>query len=123
MLDLVFPNGVGKIEGHTNIAKRGFYALQIACDIVEDTGRKDSDGKRVMRAKYGFHTLRHFFASWLIEQDFSAKKVQGLLGHASIQMTFDTYGHLFPNAEDDLAKFAAAEAALGAQHDMADRAS
>ena len=60
VLDLVFPNGVGKIEGHTNIAKRGFYALQIACHIVEDTGRKDSDGKRVMRAKYGFHTLRHY---------------------------------------------------------------
>jgi integrase len=27
--------------------------------------------------------------------------VQALMGHSSIQMTFDTYGHLFPAPEDD----------------------
>jgi integrase len=38
--------------------------------------------------------------------------VQALLGHASITMTFDTYGHLFPSLDDDHAKFAAGELAL-----------
>ena len=31
---------------------------------------------------------------------------------SAIQMTFDTYGHLFPSLEDDHAKFAAGELAL-----------
>jgi hypothetical protein len=29
------------------------------------------------------------------------------LGHSSVAMTFDRYGHLFPNLEDDHEKFAA----------------
>jgi integrase len=99
---LVFPNGAGKVENHANIANRGFYALQIAAGIV------DGDGK----AKYGMHALRHFFASWAIERGFSPKRVQSLLGHSSIQMTFDVYGHLFPSLEDDHAKFAAGELAI-----------
>jgi integrase len=75
-----------------------------------------ADGKPVlrqaMRPKYGLHALRHFFASWVIERGFSAKRVQALLGHSSIQMTFDVYGHLFPSLEDDHAKFAAGELTL-----------
>jgi integrase len=39
------------------------------------------------------------------------KMVQTRLGHASIQMTADRYGHLFPSA-DDGAELAAAEKAL-----------
>ena len=99
---IVFPNGNGNIENHANIANRGFYALQIAAGIV------DKDGK----PKYGLHALRHFFASWVIERGFSAKRVQALLGHSSIQMTFDVYGHLFPSLEDDHAKFAAGEQSI-----------
>jgi integrase len=99
---LVFPNGNGRVESHANIANRGFYALQIAAGMVA------ADGK----SKYGLHALRHFFASWAIEQGFSPKRVQALLGHSSIQMTFDVYGHLFPSLEDDHAKFAAGELSL-----------
>jgi Phage integrase family len=50
--------------------------------------------------KYGLHSLHHFFSSWAIEQGFSPKRLQALLGHSSIQMTFDTYGHLFPSLEE-----------------------
>ena len=39
------------------------------------------------------------------------KVVKARLGHASIQMTADTYGHLFPRG-DDGAELAAAERAL-----------
>jgi integrase len=46
-----------------------------------------------------FHDLRHFFASMLIAQGESAKYVCDQLGHASVQITFDTYGHLFPQAK------------------------
>ena len=59
--------------------------------------------------KYHLHSLRHFFASWAIAQGFSPKRLQALFGHSSIQMTFDTYGHLLPSLEGDHAKFAAGE--------------
>ena len=46
-----------------------------------------------------FHDLRHFFASMLIAQGESPKYVSDQLGHSNIQITFDIYGHLFPQAE------------------------
>jgi integrase len=65
-----------------------------------------------MRSALGrMHRFRHFFASWLIDQGFGAKRVQQLVGHSSIQVTFDTYGHLFP-AEDDDDRFAAGALAI-----------
>jgi len=42
------------------------------------------------------HTLRHTYASWMLQDDVDLKKVSELLGHASINMTADTYGHLLP---------------------------
>jgi len=53
------------------------------------------------------------FASWAIEREFSPKRVQALIGHSSIQMTFDLYGHLFSSLEDDHAKFARRRARAG----------
>jgi integrase len=35
------------------------------------------------------------------------------MGHSTIQMTFDVYGHLWPSAEDDKAALAQVEARLG----------
>jgi integrase len=48
-----------------------------------------------------FHDLRHFFASKLIAQGETAKYVCDQMGHSSIQVTFDTYGHLFPQARQE----------------------
>ena len=58
---------------------------------------KKSAGLKELR----FHDLRHFFASLLISQGFSPKYVCDQLGHSSIQMTFDKYGHLFPRAREE----------------------
>ncbi len=44
-----------------------------------------------------FHDLRHTYASLLIEQGAHPKYIQEQMGHSSIQVTMDTYGHLFPN--------------------------
>ena len=55
---------------------------------------------------YGLHALRHFFASWCINAKESGgresplKRVQELLGHSTIMMTLDLYGHLFPDKGD-----------------------
>jgi len=45
-----------------------------------------------------FHDLRHTFASWLIGAGESLAYVRDQLGHHSIQITVDTYGHLIPGA-------------------------
>ena len=47
------------------------------------------------RSKFRFHALRHFAISSWIEKGLQPKQIQRLAGHASIQLTFDTYGHLF----------------------------
>ncbi len=111
-LGLVFPNGAGNVEVLSNIYRRGFGAVQEKCGMVVDTGRKNKDGDPIMRPKYGMHALRHFCASWMIALSFPPKRLQAIMGHSSIQMTFDTYGHLFPNAEDDHAKLAVGELSL-----------
>lgn len=53
--------------------------------------------------KIRFHDLRHFFASMLIAQGESPKYVCDQMGHSSIQVTFDIYGHLFPQARREAA--------------------
>jgi integrase len=97
-LNLVFPTRAGGVLPH-NTASYSLLALEKALGMIGPDGKP----------RYGLHSLRHFFASWAIEQGFSPKRVQVLLGHSSIQMTFDIYGHLFPNLADDHARFAAGE--------------
>lgn len=72
----------------------------------------------MVAAKYtGLQALRHFYASWCINRradgglELPGKVVQARLGHTSIVMTMDTYGHLFASG-DDGTELAAAEQAL-----------
>jgi len=63
------------------------------------------------------HALRHYFASWCINPPpeglrLPPKAVQERLGHSSITMTMDTYGHLFPRGNESDA-LAAAESEYG----------
>ncbi|RJT29801.1 site-specific integrase [Mesorhizobium waimense] len=117
-LHLVFPNGQGKVEVIGNIVKRGLQPAMIAGGVVRDTGEKDAEGKPVVVAKYsGMHALRHFYASWCINRPTDGglglpiKVVQERLGHSSIMLTSDRYGHLFPRG-DDADEMAAAERSL-----------
>lgn len=117
-LGLVFPNGTGKVEQLNNILRRGLNPSWIAAEVVIDTGEKDKDGKAVMGPKYtGLHALRHFYASWCINRrkdgglELPPKVVQQRLGHSTIAMTMDTYGHLFPS-DDDGQEMAEAERAF-----------
>jgi integrase len=90
-LGLVFPNAAGKVDNLVNIVKRGLQPAQ---------GDK---------AKYtGLHCLRHFYASWCIDRGLLPKVIQERMGHSSITITFDRYGHLFPR-KDDTSEIDAAE--------------
>jgi integrase len=92
---LVFPNSAGKIQNYSNIYNRVFKPMLVVNGITDENGA----------AKFGIHALRHAAASLFIEQGWNPKKVQTLLGHASINMTMDVYGHLFENPEEDAALF------------------
>jgi integrase len=105
---LVFPTGKGSPENHANLINRGLIPACIAASVMKPDGK----------AKYtGLHALRHFYASWCINSKddgglgLSAKVAQARLGHSTIAMTLDTYGHLFPRG-DDGSELAAAEKSL-----------
>ena len=62
-----------------------------------------------------FHDCRHTYASLMIAAGCNAKALSTFMGHSSIQITMDRYGHLYDSAEEALAEqldatFVAAEA-------------
>lgn len=51
----------------------------------------------------GLHECRHTFASTMIAAGVNAKAIMECMGHASITMTFDRYGHLMPGGRAEAA--------------------
>ena len=58
------------------------------------------------------HSFRHVAASLFIGQGLGPKRVQALMGHSTIQMTYETDGHLFPAKTDDQAAMQQIESRL-----------
>jgi integrase len=103
--DLAFPTRNGRVEHHAGL----FRSLEV---VMKKAGVIDKEGE----PKYSPHALRHFFASWCINRrpegrELPPKEVQALLGHSSITMTLDVYGHLF-SRDNDRAELAEATRAL-----------
>jgi integrase len=113
---LVFPRANGNVEAHNVFLDRGFHLIQIQAGIVvprlNDEGEpiKNDDGNPIMVGKYtGLHDYRHFFASWLIKHmKADPKQVMTYMGHSTIRMTYDVYGHLFQMTNADHSAFAEA---------------
>lgn len=74
---LVFPNGRGKITHHGQFLADVWRPLLEAAELPY---RKP-------------HSLRHTFASWLLEDGADIRYVQEQMRHASIEETVTTYGH------------------------------
>jgi integrase len=82
--DLIFVNEKGTVlDGH-NFVRRVFEPAL----------------RRAGLPKIRFHDLRHSFASLLIAQGEHPKLISEQLGHASVQITLDRYGHLLPASYD-----------------------
>jgi integrase len=58
------------------------------------------EGRAVQRPRYTPYALRHYYASKLIELGRDFKSIQTALGHSSIEITFNVYGHLIRDKED-----------------------
>lgn len=86
-LDLVFPNEAGKPLAPIAMVRRKFEPALKKANI----------------SRIRFHDLRHTYASLLIDQGELPKYIQAQMGHSSITVTMDTYGHLMDNVNKDAA--------------------
>lgn len=112
-LELVFPNGQGNVESLSNVYDRFWQPLQIKLGMATDTGEKDAEGNPVMVHRYGFHMLRHAAASLFIKYlGWKPQRIRDVMGHSSITITYDLYGHLFEDTEADRADMEKIEAAI-----------
>jgi integrase len=98
--DRVFHGRHGGVLSHTAVVG-GFERAQRAAGVVEDG-----------EPKYTPHKLRHFFASWMIDQRAGRKELQELMGHDQSTRTEDLYGHWFRDDEQLQARMTAAGAAF-----------
>jgi integrase len=80
--ELVFPSPDGSILDPDNLYHRFFLPVLAKAGI----------------RKIRLHDLRHTFGSLLIQSGASIVYVKEQMGHSSIQVTVDTYGHLIPGA-------------------------
>jgi integrase len=93
--DLVF----GRTPGHAFVAStlrsRALRAWEATNE--EELKRAEREGREPsLLTPIKLHALRHTYASLLIAMGENPKAIQTFMGHATISMTFDRYGHLMP---------------------------
>lgn len=54
--------------------------------------------------KIRIHDLRHSHVALLINMEFPILAISERLGHENIQTTLQTYGHLYPNKQKEIAE-------------------
>ena len=89
--DLIFPNSRGGYAGHQNMINRCFNPLVAR---LAELHRANPVSYAPAPIRFNWHALRHFAVSTWIEAGFSPKTIQTFAGHSSLQLTYDTYGHL-----------------------------
>ncbi len=72
-------------------------------DPWQSKARADRAWKAAGLAPIGLHESRHTFASLMIGAGVNAKALATYMGHASITITLDRYGHLMPGNEEQAA--------------------
>lgn len=98
----LFPKQGGTRQGpfwaYTDFRRQCWEPLLMRAGLAESV----KTGAHVrIRPAFGPHTLRHVFASIQIENGVTPKRLQTMLGHASLAMTMDLYGHLWTDPAGD----------------------
>lgn len=96
--DLVFPSVARKVMAHRYMSLNVLGPILIAAGLYDVVGTEDAP---VKQPRFTLHDFRHAAASLWIEQRVAPKRVQSWMGHHSIAVTFDTYGHLFAELDQD----------------------
>ncbi len=103
--NLVLPNSEGGVMNYYNFVHRRWPTLMRLADLAktEVISYKGMPEKKVKKIipQFSPYALRHVAASQWIEMGVQPKRLQELMGHSSIQMTMDIYGHLWANPEAD----------------------
>ena len=73
--------------------------------------RSSSGSSRRGLSRCRFHDLRHAAATFLLAQGMTLEDVKNLLGHSSITLTSNTYGHVLEQRQRQVAR--AMDAVLG----------
>jgi site-specific recombinase XerD len=97
---MLLNKDIGKLDQLLYPAPSGGQRREISRTyekVIKDLGFNESVTDR--RDKVVFHTLRHTYASWLVQQGVDLYVVKDRLGHSTMAMT-ERYSHLSPgNAE------------------------
>lgn len=104
--DLVFPNQQGSYVRHSHHLRHKFYPL---FEKLAELHKADPTAHAAPPRRFTWHSLRHFAVSCWIEAKLAPKTVQTFVGHATLQMTMDTYGHMFPSEDHSKAMDAIAK--------------
>ena len=82
---LVFPTAVGTPSSRQNLARRDFKPLIRAAGVPE----------------VRFHDMRHTFATLMLKNRADLNTVSKMLGHSSVKVTLDVYGHIVPGMQKE----------------------
>jgi len=85
---LVFTGPRGGPIVHSNWHRRIFIPAKAAAGVDP---------------RFRFHDLRHTAVALAVASGARAKSIQARMGHSSIQVTLDTYGHLLPEVDEQVA--------------------
>jgi integrase len=85
---LVFPTRIGTPMSRHNLVARSFKPLL----------------KRAGLPEIRFHDLRHTCATLMLAVGANPKVAQEMLGHANVTITLDTYSHLLPTMQNEVAE-------------------
>lgn len=96
---LVFRGATGARVRHQNFSDR-VWKRTVA--KARDRAACDAAGVVVLGAPPNIHDLRHTHASWMIAAGVPLPYIQARLGHEKITTTVDTYGHLVPDAHEQM---------------------
>ncbi len=92
---LVFAGSTGQPFDISTVTQRARRAWDAA------TARRSPDEASLKPIT--LHEARHTFASLMIAANVNAKALSSYMGHSSITITLDRYGHLMPGNEDEAA--------------------
>ena len=79
-----------------------------AIDTLALTRRARKVWRKAGLAQIGLHECRHTYAALMIAAGVNAKALSAYMGHSSITVTLDRYGHLMPGHEEEAAAMLAA---------------
>jgi integrase len=85
---LVFPTTVGTPTARQNLARRSFKPLIRAAKVPN----------------IRFHDMRHTFATLMLKNRSDLNTVSRMLGHSSVKITLDVYGHVVPGMQKEALK-------------------